>query len=133
MDSQKALTLSSFTFRIQPPVSRLHGMSITVYEDGKFNLNGKLSQKLFGKHVLVSFTENAKNVALVENDNENDRIRIPKSGSLQLPAVVNFLKKNKIPLPAKYEVSYRNSENFWQGDYLENPTIAPCKGRLNTK
>ena len=133
MNTKKTLTLSDFTFKVCAPANRNQCLSITIYEDGKFNLNGKLTQKLWGKFVCISFTENAQNVALLENDSNDSILKIPKSGSVKLPMAVDHLKRNKIPFPAKYEVNYDIAENFWRGDYCESPTTAPFKGRRNTK
>ena len=44
--SMKAIPLEQFTIEITPPETRSSMLAISLYEDGKFNMNGKLSQIL---------------------------------------------------------------------------------------
>lgn len=121
---RKMIDRKLFTQAIMPPESRYTAMSVTVYSNGKFNLNGKLSEKLGGKRLCISFTEDAKNFVLEEAPNSSAAIPFPKNGSKAIPSVLETVKAGKLALPAKYEVWIRD-DGLWQGDYLENPTLLP--------
>ena len=43
---RKMIDRKLFTQPVTPPENRYTLMSVTVYADGKFNMNGKLSEKL---------------------------------------------------------------------------------------
>ena len=84
-------------------------------------MNGKLSEKLGGKRLSISFTADAKNFILAEAPDSNIAIAFPKNGSKIIPSALEIVKKGKLPLPAKYEV-WLADDGIWQGDYVENPT-----------
>lgn len=68
-------------------------MSVTVYSDGKFNMNGKLSEKLGGKRLCISFTADAKNFILEEVPDSSIEIAFPKNGSKIIPSALEIIKK----------------------------------------
>ena len=120
---RKMIDRMLFTQPVMPPENRYTLMSVTVYPDGKFNMNGKLSEKLGGKQLCISFTSDAKNFILAEG--ADNTITFPKSGSKIVPSALEIIKEGKLPLPAKYEV-WLADDGIWQGDYLENPTLPPA-------
>lgn len=61
---RKIIDRKLFTQPVMPPENRYTLMSVTVYSDGKFNMNGKLSEKLGGKRLCISFTADAKTLYL---------------------------------------------------------------------
>lgn len=101
---RKIIDRKLFTQPVMPPENRYTLMSVTVYSDGKFNMNGKLSEKLGGKRLCISFTADAKNFILTEAPDSNSAIAFPKNGSKIIPSALEIIKKGKLPLPAKYEV-----------------------------
>lgn len=118
---RKIIDRNLFIQPVIPPENRYTMMSVTVYSDGKFNMNGKLSEKLGGKRLSISFTADAKNFILAEAPDSNIAIAFPKNGSKIIPSALEIVKKGKLPLPAKYEV-WLADDGIWQGDYVENPT-----------
>lgn len=120
MTTEHFLPLDQFTVFIDPPQTHRSTLHASVYADGRLSLNGKLAEKLSGKPVRVRSTEDAKHLCFEESDSELS-VRFPKNGSKQMPDAASFLKKHKIPLPAKYEVNYNAEGRFWQGDYSESP------------
>ena len=130
--SRKIIDRKLFTQTVAPPESKHSLMCVNIYPDGKFNMNGKLSEKLGGKCLCIAFTEDAKNFILTENASVDNAITFPKSGSKTIPSVLDIIKRGKLTLPAKYEV-WLADDNVWQGDYIENPTISPVGKPLNSK
>lgn len=129
---RKQIDRSLFTQHVTPPGNRYTVMSVTVYADEKFNMNGKLAEKLGGKQLSISFTEDAKHFLLKENPEEERSINFPKNGSKTIPDVLDKIKKGKMTLPAKYDV-WLCEDGAWQGDYVENPTQSPAGKRPNSK
>ena len=87
--SMKAIRLEQFTIEITPPETRSSMLAISLYEDGKFNMNGKLSQILGGKSINIKFTPDCKNICLQEAKDAS--IKFPKNGSLKLPECTQIL------------------------------------------
>ncbi|MGM9619476.1 MAG: hypothetical protein ACI3W8_06570 [Oscillospiraceae bacterium] len=96
-------------------------MCVNIYPDGKFNLNGKLAEKLRGKAMEIKFTPDGKHFMMEEAKDAQRQITFPKSGSRKLAEVADLLEKHKITLPARYEVWFTD-DGFWQGDHMEDPT-----------
>ncbi len=132
MAANKFLTLEQFTFVVNPPDIHTSGLRANIYADGRIILNGKLAAELSGKAVQIRFTDDAKHMCFVEGDFENT-IKFPKNGSKRLPSAMEYLKKHRIALPAKYEISYCEECRFWQGDYVENPPVAQLKNSASSK
>ena len=129
MSVRKDIPLEEFELIISPPINRLASMCVNIYEDGKFNLNGKLAAKIDGKKLGIRFTRDGNYLCLIEDGN----IAFPKSGSCKIPEIVEKLKGAKISLPARYEVSYSESTHTWQGAYEENPTKSPSEKARSTR
>ena len=121
MAASSFLPLEQFTVLISPSESRSDSMCVSIYADGRFNLNGKLAAALHGKPVQIRFTEDAKHLCLMESTSA-ESIKFPKNGSKKLGPVIHLLKAKKIPFPAKYIVLYNNEEKHWQGEITANPT-----------
>lgn len=116
------LPLEQFTFVVTPPETRSSILLATLYTDGRFRLNGKLSQKVAGKPIRITFTEDAKHFCLMES--ADPAILFPKNGCKILQTAIDYVTQNRIPLPAKYLVRYNEEHGTWQGDLIENPTRA---------
>ena len=56
MDIRKDIPLEEFELIISPPTNRLAAMCVNIYSDGRFNLNGKLIEKIGCSKVSVRFT-----------------------------------------------------------------------------
>lgn len=97
MAVRRDIPLEEFSVIISPPSNRLESTSVNIYSDGKFNLNGKLTEKLGGKKIKIQFTPDCRYLCLLENGD----ISIPKGGSRKLPEVSDLLKKNGIMMPVK--------------------------------
>ena len=132
MINKKSIPLEQFTVLIPNPANRLTSACVTIYEDGRFNMNGKLAGNLGGKKIAVSFTTDANHFALKEENGANS-IFFPKNGSKKLDAVSTLLKNIKIAFPAKYDVWYNEEGGFWQGDLPVNPTQLPSTRRHSSK
>lgn len=102
---------------------------VYIYEDGKFNMNGKLAEKLGGKEVAIKFLPDGKYLCLQENGN----ILFPKKGSRKIPEIVEILKSKGITFPAKYELQYSKITQSWQGVCEENPIKLPSRKVRNSK
>ena len=132
MATNKFLPLEQFTFLVDPPDSHISSLRVNIYADGRLNLSGRLAAALNGKPVQIRFTGDAKHLCCIESDSEN-AIRFPKNGSKRLPSALEHLKGHKIPLPARYEVSYNEERAFWQGDHSENPPATLAKNQTGLK
>lgn len=129
MNIRKDIPLEEFELIISPPTNRLATMCVNIYSDGRFNLNGKLIEKIGCSKVSIRFTRDGKYLCLAENGD----ISFPKSGSRKLPDVLEKLKGTKITYPAKYEVVCSEATRTWQGVYEENPTKSPSEKVRSTK
>ena len=132
MTTRNFLPLEQFTFNVVPPELHRDMTCVNIYEDGKFNMNGKLAGEIGGKTLAVRFTDDARHLCLRE-DSSQGAIKFPKSGSRKLQSVIQYLKSRKIPFPAKYEVHYNDQDQFWQGDVIENPTQERTQRGANSK
>ena len=83
MSIRRDIPLEEFEIIISPPSNRLASMCVNIYEDGKFNLNGKLAAKIGGKKLGIRLTRDGKYLCLIENGD----IAFPKSGSCKIPEV----------------------------------------------
>lgn len=129
MAVRRDIPLEEFSVIISPPSNRLESTSVNIYSDGKFNLNGKLTEKLGGKKIKIQFTPDCRYLCLLENGD----ISIPKGGSRKLPEVSDLLKKNGIMMPVKYELLYSEVTKSWQGEHEENPIKLPSRKVRSTK
>ena len=129
MTIRRNIPLEEFNIIISPPTNRLESMSINIYADGKFNMNGKLSEKLGSKSLEIRFSEDCRYICLLDNGN----ISFPKNGCKKIPEVVEILKKKNILFPAKYEMQYSDNTKSWQGVYTENPIKLPSEKVRSTK
>ena len=80
MNIRKDIPLEEFELIISPPTNRLATMCVNIYSDGRFNLNGKLIEKIGCSKVSIRFTRDGKYLCLAENGD----ISFPKSGSRNL-------------------------------------------------
>jgi hypothetical protein len=119
--TKKDIPLDSFIIVVAPPVNRLSTTCVNIYEDGKFNMNGKLSSILGGKTLQVRLTDNCRNMCILEADGPAESIKFPKSGSRRLLDLVPILRNHGLSFPAKYEFWYSEYTKSWQGEYAENP------------
>lgn len=53
MAVHKDIALDEFCIAITPPVNRLASLCVNIYSDGRFNMNGKLAEKLGSKKVAI--------------------------------------------------------------------------------
>ena len=129
MNIRKDIPLEEFELIISPPTNRLATLCVNIYSDGRFNLNGKLIEKIGCSKVSIRFTRDGKHLCLAENGD----ISFPKSGSRKLPDLLEKLKGTKITFPARYEVIYSEPTHSWQGCYAENPTKLPSEKVRSTR
>lgn len=132
MKKKIAMNRDLFTHTITPPEKLAQMTCVNIYEDGKFNMNGRLANKLGGKSLEIAFTEDGVHFMLMETTVSDFTVCFPKNGSRKLPDVIEHLKKQKIMLPARYEV-WLTDEGHWQGDLLENPTPLQSGKHHNSK
>lgn len=129
MSIRKDIPLEEFDLIISPPANRLASMCVNIYADGRFNMNGKLVEKIGSRRLSIRFTKDGKYLCLVENGD----ITFPKSGSRKLPDLLEKLKGTKITYPARYEIVYSERTQSWQGAYEENPTKLPSEKVRSTR
>lgn len=133
MSNEAFISKDQFTFIVQPPVNRQNIKTVTVYADERFTLNAKLTEIITGKSICVRFTPDARHLCLEESDPVHATYKVSKIGSRKIKQIKEFLVKNKIALPAKYNVFFNEKENFWQGDLIPNPTIQNTGRRKDSK
>ena len=75
---RKMIDRKLFTQPVTPPENRYTLMSVTVYPDGKFNMNGKLAEKLGGKRLCISFTADAKKLYTCRGTRQQPRNPFPQ-------------------------------------------------------
>ena len=110
------IPVDSFKIIVEPPQERFSTACVTIHEDGKFIMNGKLSRLLGGSAVQIRFTETCRNMCVFETDRE--AIRFSKRGARTIPDLIPLLKNKGIVFPAKYEFWYSESTGSWQGEYV---------------
>lgn len=120
MNERKKIPLDEFTLVIEDPGNRLNAVCVNILDNGRFNMNGKLTEKLGGKRVRIAFTPDGHHFTLNESKSES-AVQFPKSGSKMLEPAAVLLRKNKIIFPARYEVWHIEDGDYWQGDYVANP------------
>ena len=120
MTQHKKISRDQFSVVIANPTNRTSIVCVNIYKDGRFNMNGKLAEKLGGKTLWLAFTQDAQHFMLKEDESHN-AVAFPKNGSKKLDDVLELLNNRKVLLPAKYEVWYDEEDDSWQGDLIENP------------
>ncbi len=125
--------MEEYSVIISNPANRLSVICVNIYKDGRFNMNGKLAEKLGGKKISIRFTKDARHLVMIESEDTN-AIPFPKNGYKKLEEVSKLLAIHKISLPAQFEVWYDEEEKTWRGELAENPTIPqPGKPRSSKK
>ncbi|MDF1493825.1 hypothetical protein [Caproiciproducens sp. CPB-2] len=104
--TKKDIPLDSFTIVVAPPVNRLFTTCINIYQDGKFNMNGKLSSILGGKFLQIRLTDNCRNMCILEADS---------AGARQLRA-------------GKENISKTLRKGFWQSLEIQRRIEGSSKG-----
>ena len=132
MTTNNYLPLEQFTFVVDPPEMRMKAYYVSIYADGRFNLNGRLADKLSRKPLQIRFNRDGTRLCLLETAEERT-MQFPKNGSKKLPDAVAYLKKQKILIPARYTMGYSEEYRSWQGVLEENPTFSQASGHSNTK
>ena len=56
MSIRKDIPLEEFELIISPPTNRLATMCVNVYADGRFNLNGKLTERIGSNKISIPST-----------------------------------------------------------------------------
>lgn len=126
------LPLEQFSFVVDPPKMYAKTYYASIYTDGRFNLNSRLAEKLSGKPLQIRFNKDGTRLCLIESAEEKT-MQFPKNGTKKIPDVANYLKKQKILLPARYTVGYSEEYSSWQGFLDENPTFTQASRRPNSK
>lgn len=119
---RKDIPLENFHVIIEPPENHFSTTCVTIYDDGKFNMNGKLSSVLGGKELQIRFTDDYLHMCIGETGEKNSLIKFPKSGSRKIPKLIRSLKEHGLLFPAKFEFWHSKTTGSWQGEYVENPT-----------
>lgn len=129
MAARRDIPLDEFSIVIAPPANRLESTCVNIHADGRFNLNGRLAEKLGGKKIGIQFTPDCKYLCLREDGD----IFVPKGGSRKIPEAVELLKKGGVMLPVKYELFYSEKTNSWQGEREANPIKPPSRRVRSTR
>ncbi len=126
--TRQALPFTEFTVTIKDPRQRGNTPLISILENGKFNMNSKLSKILGGQKVSVSFTKDYQHLLL----SPGEGVFFPKSGSRDLPECRDALRARGVTFPVRYDVWQIAESDCWQGDML-NPMKMPSGGRRGSK
>lgn len=122
MAERKRIPMEEYSIVISNPTNRLSMICVNIYKDGRFNMNGKLAEKLGGKKISIRFTKDARHFAMIESEDTN-AIPFPKNGYKKLEEISKLLTIHKVSLPAQFEVWYDEEMHAWLGELAENPTI----------
>lgn len=133
MNRTNYISKDQFSVIVEPPVNRQSIKTVTVYKDERFCLNAKFAEQLFGKMICIRFTPDAKHLSLEECDERHATYKMPKNGSRKFSQIKELLEKNKILFPAKYNITYNDKDNFWQGDLVQNPSYQNTRKRRDSK
>ena len=107
---------------VRPQSRRGSELGINVLPNGRINLNKKLTDHLQGNKVSVRFRKDGMEVVVFNDDNG---FNLPKSGSFKNEEFINYLKEQKIQLPARYNVIV-DEDKVFKGK-LPNEVISKVK------
>lgn len=130
---RKDISLENFVITVSPPTNRIGNLSVYIHQDGRINLNAKLTSEIQQKNVVLKFTEDYGAICITTNADNQSSFKLPKSGILKAPELVESFTKKGIPFPAQYDCWHSESYNCWQGILIENPTRKPAEKRPNSQ
>ena len=114
------ISLDKFTVQILPSDSR-QILSLSVNEEGFFQLSRSLTEAIKGIPVTIRFTEDGKHLLLAHTiADDNAVVTFAKSGRRKLRSAAELMIKEHFSFPVRFSVWKREDEN-WQGDIQENP------------
>lgn len=122
-----------FTFIVESPANRQSLKTVTVYTDERFTLNAKFAEEMAGKLICIRFTPDGKHLCLEESEPMKATYQVPKNGSRKFAQIKELLVRNKVALPAKYNIVFNEKEHFWQGDLVPNPMVQNTGRRKDSK
>ena len=85
MKTRTSLPRNLFSKIISPPEKLCQMMCVNIYDDGKFNMNGKLANKLGNKTLTLSFTEDGTHFLIQETSERLSAIKFPKADQKSSP------------------------------------------------
>lgn len=80
MATNNYLPLEQFTFIVDPPENRARAYFVSVYADGRFNMNGRLAEKMSKNPLQIRFNRDGTRLCLLESAKEKT-MQFPKNGS----------------------------------------------------
>lgn len=125
---------SEFSIAVTPPVPRV-AMRVTVDENGKVLLSGKLAEQFSKKPVDIRFNKalTAIQISCLPGGIGTGAIVFPKNGRKTIHSAATLLKQASISLPVVFS-SYDTPENGkWRGARQETPMQKPSASFRNTK
>lgn len=122
----KAIDLSNFEVIDMTPENK-NLLSLTMWPNGELRFNGKLTDLLKGKCILLRCSKDAKQVLLAEVEQGLPKARIiPNSGSVKTSIIKSSLfHENAVVLPARYLVEWNETVGMWQGDFDDTYEYTP--------
>ena len=78
---KKEIPIDNFNIILDPPQNRLSSASVNIYDNGQFNMNGKLSNVLGGKALQIRITDDCRNMCILEPDDMSNLIILLQLGS----------------------------------------------------
>lgn len=124
------LSLEKFNVQILPGDNR-NVLSLSVNEDGFFQLSHRLTESLKGIPVAIFFTEDGKHLLLRQSAaDDSTTVTFAKSGRRKLRSAAELLKKGHFSFPVRFSI-WKRENDMWQGDIQENP-MQKLSGKRNS-
>lgn len=120
MNIRKDIPLEEFELIISPPTNRLAAMCVNIYSDGRFNLNGKLIEKIGCSKVSIRFTRDGKYLCLAENGD----ISFPKAAPVSSPICSKSSREQKSPFRPDMKLFTANQLTLGRG--VMQKTLPNC-------
>ena len=123
------IALEKFTVRILPYDNRNY-LSLSVNEEGFFQLSSSLTEVIKDMPLTIFFTEDGKHLLLKHSKSDDKTaITFAKSGRRKLRSAADLLKKSHFSFPVHFSV-WKREDEMWQGDIQENP-LQKLSGKRN--
>ena len=105
---------------VQPSTRGQRKLVISVLKNGTVNFNQKLMEKFPQREVEIRISSDAKKLLI--KDQGDVIIKLPKSGSIKNPNIIQRLEKNRVKFPIYYVIDWEEDLSMWLGElFYDNP------------
>lgn len=119
MEGSSKMSINLNDFEIVQPSSRgQRKLVISVLKNGTVNFNQKLMEKFPQREVEIRISSDAKKLLI--KDQGDVIIKLPKSGRLKNPNIIQRLEKNKVKFPIYYVIKWEEDLSMWFGELFYN-------------